>query len=165
MEFWAGQGKGTDSAQQPPHLNPLSSYKRYCGCSEVLLKQRRDECPQQAGNSGLHGLQGSSAGVSWADGESSVGLHPFLGSRANLPAHGDPCPPKQSHVLGFPASSPLLPHHPLPSAAPTAAGKLLVPNPGKFPHCFASGQDCLRQVNGLRVAVMPGVFSVNREGK
>lgn len=32
--------------------------------------------------------------------------------------------------------------------------------------CFrAHGRDCLRQVNGLRVAVMPRVFSVNRGGK
>lgn len=37
--------------------------------------------------------------------------------------------------------------------------------PCKFHRPSQTGPDCLRQVNGLRFAVMPGVFSVNREGK
>lgn len=101
----------------------------------------------------------------WAGVDSSVGLHPSLNSRANSLAHSDPCPSKQNRVLRFPESFPLLP---CPPALCGSLGSLDSPSAkplANFAVTSPSGQDCLRQVNGLRLAIMPGVFSVNREGK
>lgn len=148
-----------------PTLHPQS--RTTVAASEALLRQRRDGCSQQTGSSGSHGFKGLLPLCPRESGD-SISLHPSSGFRANPPEQSTPRPLEQSLLLRFPASSLPLTHpqpRPQPWAAPPAVWKLLVPNPGKFLGYFKSGQDCLRQVNGLRVAVMPGVFSVNREGK
>lgn len=138
--------------------------------SPILGPQRRT-CPSR-GEMGVRSRLGAQNAWTprvlrlypWAGVDFSIGLLPSWSSRAKPCAHGDACPRRHSPVRRFPAANSPLPR-PHPCAAPSAAGKLPVPNPGKFRGYFALGRDCLRQVHGLRGALMPGVFSVNREGK
>lgn len=66
------------------------------------------------------------------------------------------------------------PPSPVPPSAETPSSLLAPPRPcaapgaksRHIPRLLPVGpRDCLRQVNGLRAAAVPGVFSVNREGK
>lgn len=136
---------------QPPHSHPLSPQKSHVAASEVLL--------QQAGSS-VGGPVGRCGPLNWPSPFFEAQSKPLC-PQCRLPA---PAPPRAE--VSSPRS--LLS---TPRPAPPLRSSFRVPEaPGaksrQIPRLLRVGpRDCLRQVNGLRVAVMPGVFSVNREGK
>lgn len=111
---------------QPPHSHPLSPQKSHVAASEVLL--------QQAGSS-VGGFVGRCGPLSWPSPSFEAQSKPLC-PQCRLPA-----PHRLVPRSPRPAASSPLPAPPRPCAAPSAARKLPVPNPGKSRGYFELGQE------------------------